>query len=203
MEFNEKIQKLRVSHNLTQEELAEKLFVSRTAVSKWESGKGYPNIDTLKLVSKFFDVSIDYLICGNETAIYLENNIKNGKNKLTYLILSILDCLTLLLFFIPVFRNGNEIKFNSVPVYKLSECGVWLKILFILVICLNFLIGFSGLIINNFDLKFTLSILVKIGIVVNFIGTALFVFSRQAYAGLFYLIMFAIKIFIIFIIKKQ
>lgn len=41
MEFHEKLQKLRSDEGLTQEELAEKLFVSRTAVSKWESGRGY------------------------------------------------------------------------------------------------------------------------------------------------------------------
>ena len=47
MEFGEKIQKLRNQNKWTQEQLAEKLYVSRTAVSKWESGKGYPNIETL------------------------------------------------------------------------------------------------------------------------------------------------------------
>ena len=41
MEFHEKLQKLRSDEGLTQDELAEKLFVSRTAISKWESGRGY------------------------------------------------------------------------------------------------------------------------------------------------------------------
>ena len=54
MEFNEKLQTLRKQKNLTQEELAEALFVSRTAVSKWESGRGYPGIDSLKAMAKFF-----------------------------------------------------------------------------------------------------------------------------------------------------
>ena len=47
MEFNEKLQELRKSRSMTQEELAEVLFVSRTAISKWESGRGYPSIDSL------------------------------------------------------------------------------------------------------------------------------------------------------------
>lgn len=62
MEFYEKLQELRRSKNLTQEELAEALYVSRTAISKWESGRGYPSIDSLKAISKFFSVSIDELL---------------------------------------------------------------------------------------------------------------------------------------------
>ena len=59
MEFHEKLQQLRKQKNLTQEELAELLFVSRTAISKWESGRGLPNIDSLKAIYKVFSISID------------------------------------------------------------------------------------------------------------------------------------------------
>ena len=62
MEFNEKLQELRKQKGLTQEELAEVLYVSRTAISKWESGRGYPNIDSLKAISKFFSASLDDLL---------------------------------------------------------------------------------------------------------------------------------------------
>ena len=55
MEFNKKLQELRKSRDLTQEELAEALYVSRTAISKWESGRGYPSIDSLKVISRFFN----------------------------------------------------------------------------------------------------------------------------------------------------
>ena len=47
MEFNEKLVQLRKSRNMTQDELAEALYVSRAAVSKWESGRGLPSIDSL------------------------------------------------------------------------------------------------------------------------------------------------------------
>lgn len=53
MEFHEKLQELRKQKNLTQEELSEILFVSRTAISKWESGRGYPSIDSLKAIAEF------------------------------------------------------------------------------------------------------------------------------------------------------
>ena len=58
MEFHKKLQQLRKEKGLTQEELAQVLFVSRTAISKWESGRGYPSIDSLRMIAKFFDVFI-------------------------------------------------------------------------------------------------------------------------------------------------
>ena len=66
MEFHEKLQELRKHRGLTQEELAEILFVSRTAVSKWESGRGMPSIDSLKDISAYFSVSIDDLLSGEK-----------------------------------------------------------------------------------------------------------------------------------------
>ena len=66
MDFGEKFQELRKSRGLTQEELAEALFVSRTAVSKWESGRGYPSIDSLKEIAKYFSVTIDDLLSGEK-----------------------------------------------------------------------------------------------------------------------------------------
>ena len=76
MEFNEKLQELRKSRGLTQEELAEKLYVSRTAVSKWESGRGYPNIDSLKAIARLFSVSIDDLLSGDELLTLAEEENK-------------------------------------------------------------------------------------------------------------------------------
>ncbi|MBQ8546016.1 MAG: helix-turn-helix transcriptional regulator [Clostridia bacterium] len=62
MTFGEKLKKLRIDNGLTQEELAIKLYVTRGAISKWETDKGFPNIDSLKLISKTFNVSLDELV---------------------------------------------------------------------------------------------------------------------------------------------
>lgn len=53
---------LRTKHGLSQDELAEKVFVTRQAVSRWETGETVPNTETLKLLSKVFDVSINTLL---------------------------------------------------------------------------------------------------------------------------------------------
>ena len=80
MELNEKLQELRKQKGLTQEELAEALYVSRTAISKWESGRGYPNIDSLKAISQFFDVTIDELLSSDELLSLAETSQKETQS---------------------------------------------------------------------------------------------------------------------------
>lgn len=62
MTFGEKLQRLRKEQNWTQEELAEKLMVSRQALSKWESGAAIPDTENVIQISRLFGVSIDYLL---------------------------------------------------------------------------------------------------------------------------------------------
>jgi len=77
MEFYKKLKEERLKHNLSQEELAIKLNISRQSVSKWELEKGYPNIETLITLSDLFNISIDELIKGDN---FLRNKlIKEGK----------------------------------------------------------------------------------------------------------------------------
>ena len=62
MTFGEKLKDARKEAGLSQEQLAEKLFVSRSAVAKWESGKGMPDIENMKAIAQLLDVSMDYLL---------------------------------------------------------------------------------------------------------------------------------------------
>ena len=91
MEFYEKLQELRKSRGLTQEELAEALFVSRTAISKWESGRGYPSIDSLKEISSYFSVSIDDLLSGEQLIFIAEKENKSNFNSVCDLLLGFVD----------------------------------------------------------------------------------------------------------------
>ncbi len=75
MSFGENLQKIRKSNQLSQEDLAEMLGVSRQAVSKWELGVGYPEVDKLMLLSKKLNISLDSLLVGeNPTAIPEKGN---------------------------------------------------------------------------------------------------------------------------------
>ena len=193
MEFNEKLQKLRTNENLTQEELAEKLYVSRAAISKWESGRGYPSIDSLKAIAKYFHITIDELIGSEEIVDLAEQDMKSSNKKYTALICGILDCLTLLLFFLPVFGNGGKTEGESVSLLAMTGAGLWLKIVFISVIGMTILNGFCGVIISNFDKPAWNKHRVVTGVILSILGTMLFILSRQPYAGVFYLCILVIK----------
>lgn len=62
MDFGEKLRLVRKERGITQEELAEQLQVSRQAISKWEAGTGYPEVDKLRTISKVLDISLDGLM---------------------------------------------------------------------------------------------------------------------------------------------
>ena len=115
MEFHEKFQELRKSRGLTQEELAEALFVSRTAISKWESGRGYPSIDSLKEISRYFSVSIDDLLSGDQLIFIAEKENKSNLNSVCDLLLGFVDLFSLMLIFLPLYPkpvNGYNYSVN-------------------------------------------------------------------------------------------
>lgn len=82
MELSEKLVRLRKQSGMTQEELAAKIFVTRTAVSKWENGKGYPAIDSLKLLSSVYGVSLDELISDDD--VIAAQNAKKRRSRIFY-----------------------------------------------------------------------------------------------------------------------
>lgn len=84
MEFKDRLKQYRLDNNLTQDELADKLFVSRQAISKYETGRGYPSIDILTELAKLMGISVDELITSEEltkeTLYSVETSRKNKKN---------------------------------------------------------------------------------------------------------------------------
>lgn len=78
MTFGEKIREARTASGLSQEQLAEELSVSRSAVAKWETDKGMPDINNLKAMARFLDISLDYLLYDDEKISF--NEVKEPIN---------------------------------------------------------------------------------------------------------------------------
>ena len=82
MNFSEKFQLIRKNKGMTQEELAEKLDVSRQAVANWESGQAYPDISNLIQISNLFNVTVDYLVRDQECMVNCAADVENDISKL-------------------------------------------------------------------------------------------------------------------------
>lgn len=116
MEFYEKLQRLRTERHLTQEQLATQLYVSRTAVSKWESGRGLPNLESLKAISRLFSVPIDTLL--SDEALPAPAVPARSRRLLS----GALACIPLLIPFLPLFsrREGPLVRAVSLVSGPLS-----------------------------------------------------------------------------------
>ena len=202
MEFSEKLQELRKSRSMTQEELAEALFVSRTAISKWESGRGYPSIDSLKEISRFFSVTIDDLICSDEMITVAENDKKEFVSKYISLICNVLDILPAILLFIPAFGNGPSSS-ETVSLLGLSGIAPWLKTVFVVIIGITILNGICGVIIANLNKPAWNRHRLVTGVVLSILSVTVFIVTRQPYAGIVCFAFLVIKGFLIAKVKQQ
>ena len=130
MEFYEKLQELRKSRGLTQEELAEALFVSRTAISKWESGRGYPSIDSLKEISSYFSVSIDDLLSGEQLISIAEKENKSNLNSVCDLLLGFVDLFSLMLIFLPLYPKPVNGYIYSVNLFGYVDSNTFISMIY-------------------------------------------------------------------------
>ena len=128
MEFNQKLQELRKKKGLTQEELAKNLYVSRTAISKWELGRGYPNIDSLNAIAKFFSVTVDELLSTDEVLTLAEEDSKRKEKHFRDLAYGLLDLSAIMLLFLPFFAESRDGVVKSVSLVLLDNVQPYLKI---------------------------------------------------------------------------
>ena len=192
MEFNEKLQSLRKARQLTQEELAEAIFVSRTAVSKWESGRGYPSIDSLKELSRFFRISIDELIGPDEIVVAAEDDKKAFAERNAALVSGLLDLLTALLLFMPVFGDGAN-SHSVATALSLTGVALWTKAAFLAVIALTAIAGICETVASHTEKPHLSRAFLCAGMTLSCIGVAIFIASRQPYAGIVFFAFLLIK----------
>ena len=197
MEFGEKIQKLRNQNKWTQEQLAEKLYVSRTAVSKWESGKGYPNIDSLKDIAKLFNKTIDELLSSEEIIDIAKKENTSNIKRTNNLIYGLLDIISILFIFLPLYAQKTEYFVYSVPLMSTNDVSTIIKISYIVILVVLSLIGIAELIIQFIDNKKIQRIVNVISLIIETFAILFFTISRQTYLTAIIFIILVIKIIII------
>ena len=201
MEFSQKLQELRRQKGLTQEQLAAALFVSRTAVSKWESGRGYPGIDSLKTLAKFFEISVDELLSSEQLLTLAEQDSRDNKKHLCDLVFGLLDISALMLFFVPFFAQKSEGVIREVSLLLLTEAAPYIKAAYLCIVSIIVLFGVLTLALQNSEQLFWNKNKTKISLILNMVAALLFVIGLQPYAAVLLLVFLLIKVLLI--IKKR
>ena len=201
MEFNEKIQELRKQKGLTQEELAEALYVSRTAISKWESGRGYPNIDSLKAISKFFGITIDELLSGDELLTIAEEDTRQKETYYRDLVFGLLDLSAAIFFFLPFFGQNITGTILSVSLLSLTGISPWLRASYFVVVIAMICLGILTLALQNYNRIFWTRHKHSLSLTANTTATLLFIISSQPYAAVFAFLFLIIKV--LMLMKQQ
>lgn len=118
MELAEKIQKLRKEQGLTQEQFAERLFVSRTAVSKWETGRGTPSIESLQMIAKLGGTTLDALLRVEDVLTVAENENKERIGRFASVLDGILNVAAMMGLLLPLYKAESNGLFYAVPLYQ-------------------------------------------------------------------------------------
>lgn len=159
MTFGEKLRKLRKDADMTQEELAARLYVTRAAVSKWETDKGYPAIDSLKLIAELFGCTIDELV--SDADVENQKKLESDRAKIMYVCaiacFAVAVAFALVAYFLSDMRwtigafvgiaSYLVFAFFSRPRYKrLAGNGIYRAVVFILMLLVAAAVTIAGLV---------------------------------------------------------
>lgn len=198
LEFNEKLQELRKQKGLTQEELAEILFVSRTAISKWESGRGYPNIDSLKAIADFFNITIDEFLSSKELLSIAQKDSEIKIQQIRDLVFGLLDLAFFLIIFIPLFGQKDGDLIRHVSLLSIEEIPINIKMIYFVIILSITIFGILLLTLQNWENRIWVKRKSKISVFLSILSVLIFIATLQPYIATFSFILLITKASLLF-----
>ena len=197
MEFNEKLQQLRKQNNMTQEQLAIKLYVSRTAVSKWESGKGWPNIESLKCISRVFSVSIDELLSSDELITIAESENRSGFRKMYRYLFGILDAAAVAFIVLPLYGQPRGSHIYAVDLMSYTGQTKYNLLIYWSVFLAFIILGSAELLLTRLEKEAAAGIVCRCSAVLGGLAVCLFAAAREPYVTVLLFFFFASKVFLL------
>ena len=189
MEFSNRLHKLRKDRGLTQEELAEILHVSRAAVSKWESGRGFPNIASLKDIGRVFGVTVDSLLSADEVTDLAHSEQRSTTDGFVRFSFTLIDLCAVMFYFLPVFGEETAAGITSCPLFILSALPEYVK--YIYIICISLCVS-CGL-ISALLIRHTAKAYLYFSYAFHIACAGVFIITRQVYASMLSLVLLSIK----------
>ena len=131
MNISEKIKQIRNNEGITQEQFAEKIYVSRNAVAKWETNRGYPDIQNLITISEVFNVGLDELVkedCKVKNKIIAESSSKKWHLLVILYLIAIIIYILYFLIFHKIFMIGflvSTIFMLGIEIYIFIKDKIW------------------------------------------------------------------------------
>ena len=184
MDFGEKLKALRTERGLTQEQLAARLYVSRTAVSKWETGGGSPNLDSLQAVARLFDVSVDALLSTDDLIVLARDERRSSARSGGMLSFGLLDMLAVVFAFLPLYGvdDGSFVRMASLADYGASvDFGASFAVMAAAVVSLMF-VGAVEILLAAAGSRRAARIVALVGFAVQALAVVLFASTMQPYA---------------------
>lgn len=184
MDFGEKLKALRTERGLTQEQLAARLYVSRTAVSKWETGGGSPNLDSLQAVARLFDVSVDDLLSADDLIVLARDERRSTARSSGMLSFGLLDVLAVVFAFIPLYGvdDGSFVRMANLADYGASvDFGASFAVMAAAVVSLMF-VGAVEILLAAAGSRRAARIVALVGFAVQALAVVLFASTMQPYA---------------------
>ena len=182
MEFHEKLQELRKSRGLTQEELAEALYVSRTAISKWESGRGYPSIDSLKNIAAYFSVTIDDLLSSEKLLFIAEKENTNNLQNVCDLLFGMIDIFVCFLVVLPLYPNMVNGYIYSVNLFAYTEITTFNKTIHWILFIALIISGITKAFFSKYKAPKNPKIMTDISMGLHILTVLFLALTRESYA---------------------
>ena len=193
MEFHEKLQELRKNRGLTQEELAEALYVSRTAISKWESGRGYPSIDSLKEISNYFSVTIDELLSSEKLLSIAEKENESNLQSICDLLFGILDVCSFILIVLPIYPNVVDGFVYSVNLFAYTQATSLNRILYWIMFVSLVVVGIIKLLLIKFRMEKCNKTMTGVSMVFSILFVLFLAVTKETYAIIVVFLLLLIK----------
>ena len=181
MEFCEKLRELRKIRGLTQEELAEILYVSRTAVSKWESGRGYPSIDSLKEISNYFSVTIDDLLSAEKLIFIAEKENQTNIDNICQMLFGFTDLFSVIFIVFPLYPKNIDNYIFSVNLFEYTETSEFNLAVYWIMFILLILTGIFKLLLTHFRIGKLQKSLTACSVIINILAVIILALAGETY----------------------
>ena len=184
---------MRKQKGLTQEELAQVLYVSRTAISKWESGRGYPNIDSLKTIAAYFSVTVDDLLSCDEVLTIAEDEQKRQKGQTCDLIFGLLNVSALLFLVLPCFAQRIDGAVQAISLWHLTAVAVYVRVTYWAMVLALVTQGILLLALSHCRNTFWVRYKYPLSLILCGAGLLLLILTAQPYAAALLFVFLAIQ----------